>query len=171
MAASVASHIPLALSLLHTVATQYPGLTKSQPTTNVNTAPTVPSAPAPAATFSIALPGSGSGGASGNGSGIGSGGQAGGQATSSAGSASGGVGGGGPMATPPASSSSSPCDHCHLKPKYHDGVKTHSYCSKSCAAGATGAKHTNAQQKTSHGHHRGSTTPTGNCDQGLREEC
>ncbi|KAJ3739016.1 hypothetical protein DFH05DRAFT_708172 [Lentinula detonsa] len=167
MAASVASHIPLALSLLHTVATQYPGLTKSQPTTNVNTAPTAPSAPAPAATFSIALPGSGSGGA-GNGSGVGSGGQAGGQTTSTAGSASGGGGGvgggGGPMATPPASSSSSPCDHCHLKPKYHDGVKTHSYCSKSCAAGAAGAKHTNAQQKTSYGHHRGSTTPTGNCD-------
>ncbi|KIJ66837.1 hypothetical protein HYDPIDRAFT_166294 [Hydnomerulius pinastri MD-312] len=26
------------------------------------------------------------------------------------------------------------CDVCHAKPKYFDGTKTHSYCSKSCAA-------------------------------------
>ncbi|KAH7925824.1 hypothetical protein BV22DRAFT_1010421 [Leucogyrophana mollusca] len=26
------------------------------------------------------------------------------------------------------------CDACHAKPKYYDGVKTHDYCSKRCAA-------------------------------------
>lgn len=88
MAASVASHIPLALSLLHTVATQYPGLTKSQPTTNVSTAP---SAPQPS-TFSTALPRSG-----GNGNG--------GSAVN--GSVPNGAGQGGPLGTPPASSSGS----------------------------------------------------------------
>ncbi|KAJ3720500.1 hypothetical protein FB446DRAFT_323999 [Lentinula raphanica] len=157
MAASVASHLPLALSLLHTVATQYPGFTKSQPTTNVNTAPTAPTVPVPAATFSIAIPGSGSGPTGNGGSGSGSGSQTSGQTNG------GSVPAGGPMATPPASSGSSPCDHCHLKPKYHDGVKMHSYCSKTCAANA---KLANGQPKQSHGHghQHGNTTPSGNCD-------
>ncbi|KAJ3807507.1 hypothetical protein F5876DRAFT_79635 [Lentinula aff. lateritia] len=161
MAASVASHIPLALSLLHTVATQYPGLTKSQPTTNLYTAPSVPSVPAPAASLSVALPGSGSG--AGNGSGTGTAGQTNGQASGTTGTTSGaGTRVGAPLATPPTSSNnSSTCEHCRLKPKYHDGVKTHSYCSKSCA---TNAKLANGNQKATRGHQHGSTTPPGNCD-------
>lgn len=92
MAASVASHIPLALSLLHTVATQYPGLTKSQPTTNVSTAP---SAPQPS-TFYTAPPGPG-----GNGNG--------GSVVNS--TVPNGAGQGGPLSTPPASlSGSSTCE-------------------------------------------------------------
>lgn len=114
MAASVASHIPLALSLLHTVATQYPGLTKSQPTTNVNTAPSVPSVPAPAATLPVALPGSGSG--AGNGSGTGTAGQTNGQASGTTGTTSGaGTRVGTPLTTPPASSNnSSTCEVNHF---------------------------------------------------------
>ncbi|KIK57329.1 hypothetical protein GYMLUDRAFT_263100 [Collybiopsis luxurians FD-317 M1] len=146
MAASVASHLPLALSLLHTVATQYPGLTKSQPTTN-------PSAPSvPTATFTIALPGSKSNGANNGASSNGN--QTSGQATSAAPAA------GTPLSTPPANLNGSPlCQYCHTKPKYVDGVKTHLYCSKSCAASAK----TNGNQATSNSQHSGSST-TGNCD-------
>ncbi|KAE9399605.1 ADP-ribosylation [Gymnopus androsaceus JB14] len=140
MAASVASHIPFALSLLH-----YPGRTKSQPTTKVNT---TPSAPAPTATtLSIALPGSGSGGSGSNGS----------QANSQTASKQ----GPGPGTTPPASSSgSSLCEHCHMKPKYIDGVTTHSYCSKSCASNAK----VNGSQKAFSGHHNSGSLTPGTCD-------
>ncbi|KAK2460256.1 hypothetical protein APHAL10511_007645 [Amanita phalloides] len=33
-------------------------------------------------------------------------------------------------------SNSSNCEYCHARPKYHDGVQTHPYCSKACANSA-----------------------------------
>lgn len=35
---------------------------------------------------------------------------------------------------PKAAQTSNLCDACHAKPKYFDGTKTHSFCSKTCAA-------------------------------------
>ncbi|KAH7913780.1 ADP-ribosylation [Hygrophoropsis aurantiaca] len=37
-------------------------------------------------------------------------------------------------APPAAPTTANLCDACHAKPKYNDGVKTHNYCSKRCAA-------------------------------------
>lgn len=145
----MASHIPLALSLLHTVATQYPGFQKSQPTPPTTSSASTPqmstqSAPsiAPSVAPSVAsnprpAPLSNS------------------QAVN---------------VTPSNSTSNSPpsasnlcdvCQHvfpyspshrilqnCHLKPKHYDGSKTHMFCSKSCAktklGGQQGAQATNS---------------------------
>ncbi|KAG7089296.1 hypothetical protein E1B28_010994 [Marasmius oreades] len=120
----VASHIPLALSLLQTVASQYPGLQKAQPTTG-NVAPGAPTGPGLLATALSSLPtfqtssqpqSQPSQGASSNSTAV----------------------------TPPATSTSSLCENCHLKPKYNDGRKTHPYCSKSCAKAKAGGAPSNS---------------------------
>ncbi|KAF5390904.1 hypothetical protein D9757_004029 [Collybiopsis confluens] len=162
MAATVASHLPLALSLLHTVATQYPGLTKSQPTTTTSTNSSPPSAPA--ATLTLAFPGSGS---NGNGNNNGSG--TNGNQPAQSGSSSVPLGGGGTIpSTPPAASASNGsqlCQHCNIKPKYFDGIKTHLYCSKSCAANASkGNANQRASSSQSSTASSSSIVAVGNCD-------
>ncbi|KAE9387030.1 ADP-ribosylation [Gymnopus androsaceus JB14] len=47
-----------------------------------------------------------------------------------------------------------------MKPQYFDGVKTHPYCSKSCAWNAKG----NGSQSTSNGHHNSNSLASGTCD-------
>ncbi|KAF7336996.1 PARP catalytic domain-containing protein [Mycena venus] len=125
----MASHIPLALSLLQSFATQYPGGKQLWTPPSVATpaaapaAPTAPAAPAaPAATASqsppaapsvpIPVPPPNP------------------QRTSTASSAA------VASISPPASttaSTSNLCENCQLRPKFSDGNKTHPYCSKSCA--------------------------------------
>ncbi|EEB93779.1 hypothetical protein MPER_07524 [Moniliophthora perniciosa FA553] len=125
-AASVAAHLPFALSLLHTVATQYPGLQKAQPTTttvapNSSSGPVASTASSLLASALANLP---------NPSGPAP--QA--QQSSNPSTAS----------TPPATSTSNLCENCHLKPKYNDGRKTHPYCSKSCAKAKAGGNPSNS---------------------------
>ncbi|KAK1231540.1 hypothetical protein PQX77_005332 [Marasmius sp. AFHP31] len=115
----VAAHIPLALSLLQTVASQYPGLQKAQPTTNV--APGASAGSTLLATALSTLPAFQSQASSQS------------QPQPSQNTSSSSI-----PATPPATSTSNLCDSCHLKPKYNDGRKTHPYCSKSCAKAKAG---------------------------------
>ncbi|KAJ7592669.1 hypothetical protein C8J56DRAFT_1127072 [Mycena floridula] len=100
----MSAHIPLALSLLHTVATQYPGFQKAQPTPPM-TMSLPPQLPVTTNQQSSQGPLNPS------------------QAANVAPSA----------VTPPASTTSNLCDNCHLRPKHSDGTKIHAYCSKSCA--------------------------------------
>ncbi|KAE9400899.1 hypothetical protein BT96DRAFT_632711 [Gymnopus androsaceus JB14] len=66
-----------------------------------------------------------------------------------------------PRATPPASSRrSSSCEHCHMKPKYFDGGKTHPYCSKTCASNATVNKYPKAYNRR----HNSNSLVSGTCD-------
>ncbi|TFK36685.1 hypothetical protein BDQ12DRAFT_754834 [Crucibulum laeve] len=109
----MASHIPLALSLLSTVANHYPGLQKSAP----NPPSVVPAAAplqnatnAPAPSAPVSIPGAMPNNAPApNGP----------NAT--------------PSTSPPTIKPSALCVHCQLRPKYFDGSKTHPYCSKTCA--------------------------------------
>jgi hypothetical protein len=56
-ASAVVSHLPLALSLLQTVANQYPGLQKAQPTPAATVpAPPVATNPVPASSSAINIP-------------------------------------------------------------------------------------------------------------------
>ncbi|KAJ7111951.1 hypothetical protein C8R44DRAFT_882981 [Mycena epipterygia] len=109
----MASHIPMALSLLHTFATQYPGgkqLWTPPSAPNPPAAPASQSAPvAPSAPINIP-PNP--------------------QRTSTASSAASAAA----SASPPASTTASNlCENCQLRPKFSDGNKVHPYCSKSCA--------------------------------------
>ncbi|KAF8176126.1 hypothetical protein K438DRAFT_1518572, partial [Mycena galopus ATCC 62051] len=113
----MASHIPLALSLLQTFATQYPG--GKQIWTPPNVAPPAAASTAsqsPPAAPSVPIPIPPPNPQRSN-------------TMSSAASAS------IASASPPASSSagSNLCENCQLRPKFSDSNKTHSYCSKSCA--------------------------------------
>ncbi|KAK7458113.1 hypothetical protein VKT23_010021 [Stygiomarasmius scandens] len=128
--ATVASGLPLALSLLHTVANQYPGLTKSQPTTTTTTIPPAPPPPPPPPP-PVSVPPSAPPQASlaaqtlGNQSVPQTSSTISGQVNASNGTL--------PLKTPSATSSTTLCESCHMKPKYFDGTKTHPYCSKTCA--------------------------------------
>ncbi|PFH48376.1 hypothetical protein AMATHDRAFT_5869 [Amanita thiersii Skay4041] len=105
----MASAIPLALSLLQTVAGSYPGpqkpTTNSAPSTHSSqsTKQSTPSAP-------LNMPNSQSNSASNQSASV--------------------------VGSPPSNTASNLCDQCHLRPKYSDGSKTHLYCSKTCAAKA-----------------------------------
>ncbi|KAJ6512675.1 hypothetical protein C8R45DRAFT_1087818 [Mycena sanguinolenta] len=111
----MASHIPLALSLLQTFATQYPGGKQQVWTPPSVATPAAVSAasqsPPAAPSVPIPVPPKPQGAST----------------ASSAATAS---------ASPPALGSttvSNQCENCQLRPKYVDGSKTHPYCSKSCA--------------------------------------
>lgn len=137
---TMASSIPMALSLISTVASTYQGLQKSG---NVPTSTTSSSAAAPPPATSS---GNGTNGASSS--------STSGQTQSNAVAASSSTSGSGqstiPLGntTPSGASSynavvavsplshgtiSSLCDHCHQRPKYYDGTMTHPYCTKTCA--------------------------------------
>ncbi|KAJ7081840.1 hypothetical protein B0H15DRAFT_952856 [Mycena belliarum] len=107
----MASHIPMALSLLHTFATQYPGGKQLWTPPNVTNPPTAAASqnpPAAPSTAPMPVP----------------------QRSSTASSAAAAAIG----ATPPAlNTTSNVCENCQLRPKYSDGYKVHPYCSKSCA--------------------------------------
>ncbi|KAF9260059.1 ADP-ribosylation [Marasmius fiardii PR-910] len=117
----VAAHIPLALSLLQTVASQYPGFQKSQSTTNV--APSAPAGSSLLATALSSLPTF--------------------QSSSQPPQSSQGASSSSSTSTPPATSTSALCENCHFKPKYNDGRKIHPYCSKSCAKAKAGGTSSN----------------------------
>ncbi|KAJ7888787.1 hypothetical protein B0H13DRAFT_2252732, partial [Mycena leptocephala] len=110
----MSSHIPLALSLLQTFATQYPGGKQLWTPPSVMTPPTAATAsqtPPAAPSAPINIPPNP-------------------QRTSSASSAAAASA----SASPPASTAASNiCENCQLRPKFIDGTKTHPYCSKSCA--------------------------------------
>ncbi|KAF6755456.1 hypothetical protein DFP72DRAFT_811701 [Ephemerocybe angulata] len=113
---SMASHIPMALSFLSSVASglQASGLgTHKQPQNS--SAPSSHSAPAPPAPLqnstNLPTPGSSS-------------------ASTYAAQASGGAAG---SASSTIVSTATMCIQCHTKPRYSDGTKTHPYCSKTCA--------------------------------------
>ncbi|KAE9387033.1 ADP-ribosylation [Gymnopus androsaceus JB14] len=68
---------------------------------------------------------------------------------------------GSPSTTPAASSGrSSSCEHCHMKPKYCDGVKIYPYCSKSCASNAK----VNGHRKLYKRRHDRVSVASGTCD-------
>ncbi|KAF5367744.1 hypothetical protein D9758_009884 [Tetrapyrgos nigripes] len=156
--AAVASGLPLALSFLQTVANQYPGLTKSQPTTTTTVVPAValppppappplpPPPPAAAPAAPVVQPSANQ------------------TSQTSTNTPPNNQANGGtqsvPVKTPPATSSSSLCENCHLKPKYFDGTKTHQYCSKTCARAKTAAK---ASSRGLNQNGSASTNPA-NCD-------
>ncbi|KAJ6545000.1 hypothetical protein DFH09DRAFT_658310 [Mycena vulgaris] len=106
----MASHIPMALSLLHTFATQYPGGKQLWTPPSVATPPAAAASQSPPAAPSapINIP----------------------VRTSTASSAAAASA----SASPPTSTTvSNLCENCQLRPKYSDGNKVHPYCSKSCA--------------------------------------
>ncbi|KAJ7067311.1 hypothetical protein C8F01DRAFT_664434 [Mycena amicta] len=126
----MASTIPMALSLLHTFATQYPGgkqlwtppsaattppaAAPSTTTTNQNqSAPAAPAAP-PSTSGPINIPINGP------------------RSTASAAAAA------NASVSPPVSSTMNAnlCDNCQVRPKYSDGSKVHPFCSKGCASQA-----------------------------------
>ncbi|KAF9259089.1 hypothetical protein L218DRAFT_1061891 [Marasmius fiardii PR-910] len=123
----VAAHIPLALSLLQTVASQYPGLQKGQPMTNV--APGASAGSSLLATALSRLPTFQSGSSQSQP-------QSSSQGTTSTASSV--------ASTPPATSYSNLCESCHFKQKYNDGQNTHPYCSKSCAKAKAGGTPSNS---------------------------
>ncbi|KAJ7300731.1 hypothetical protein DFH08DRAFT_795489 [Mycena albidolilacea] len=115
----MSSHIPLALSLLQSFATQYPGgkqlwtppsVAKPAAASTASQSPPTAS-PSPSAPITIlANPNP--------------------QGTSTASSAAAAS-----ISTSPPNSTaaSNLCENCQLRPKFSDGTKTHPYCSKSCA--------------------------------------
>uniref|UniRef100_A0A8H7XXW0 PARP catalytic domain-containing protein n=1 Tax=Psilocybe cubensis TaxID=181762 RepID=A0A8H7XXW0_PSICU len=124
----MASHIPLALSLLGTLASHYPlgSITqKAAPPPPPSVAPTnaTPSASAlpsaPPATTTASNPVGNTNGTT----------------------APAAVGSNGN--TPPAINPVALCEVCHVRPKYFDGTRTHPYCSKSCASKKAGNGNTN----------------------------
>ncbi|KAJ8516790.1 hypothetical protein ONZ45_g5937 [Pleurotus djamor] len=125
----MASAIPLAVSLLSTMAASHPGLQsiqKAMPAIQ-SLAPSAPTnaQPAPSAPVNIPAP---PGSLSNTGAGT--------------------------PSTPPTTSTL--CETCHIRPKFHDGTKTHPYCSKGCAT----------KGKSNHGNHThaaGGQTSS-NCD-------
>lgn len=126
--ASMAQHIPMALSFLSSVASglQASGLTSSshpnKPQNSSSSGTTHKSSqsstsaalPAPAQSSSNAPVASGTSSAS----------------TYAAQSSTGAAG----TASSSIVASATMCTQCHVKPRYSDGTKTHPYCSKSCAA-------------------------------------
>ncbi|KAJ7757697.1 hypothetical protein DFH07DRAFT_1060525 [Mycena maculata] len=116
----MASSIPMALSLLHTFATQYPGGKQLWTPPSVANPPSVATAAvaaaaqsppaAPSAPINIAVNPQPTSTASG----------------AAAASAS----------LPTSTTASNLCENCQLRPKYSDGNKVHPYCSKSCASQA-----------------------------------
>ncbi|KAJ7679199.1 hypothetical protein DFH06DRAFT_1465374 [Mycena polygramma] len=110
----MSSHIPLALSLLQSFATQYPGgkqlWTPPSVATQGAAAPATASQSPPAASSApVNMPPKP-------------------QRTSTASSAA------AASASPPVSTTASNlCENCQLRPKFSDANKTHPYCSKSCA--------------------------------------
>lgn len=61
------------------------------------------------------------------------------------------------------------CEHCKIRPKYHDGNSTHPYCSRTCASASkanganNGGGNANGNQANGNGHtpQRGNTMPGG----------
>ncbi|TFK69964.1 ADP-ribosylation [Pluteus cervinus] len=111
----MSSSIPIALSLLQTVATTYQGMQKPNPISS-SAASIAPPAPAaqpqtvasgPAASAPMNIPGAL-------------------PLTNGSSAASTSV-------SPPANTSSNLCDFCQQRPKHNDGTMTHPYCTKSCA--------------------------------------
>jgi len=125
----MASHIPLALSLLSTVASHYPGLNSVQkplpnPPAAVVPPPGLPVPSTSSAPVTIPI------------------------APSSH------PPGGTPGTAALSTSASNLCDICHVRPKHFDGTKTHPYCSKSCASKAMThgtSTHTSGNSSTSSG--------------------
>ncbi|PPQ78504.1 hypothetical protein CVT26_005143 [Gymnopilus dilepis] len=112
---SMTSHIPLALSILGTLAGSLTQKAASTPPAPPSVAPLVAAPPAPPLPASAPLnvpppkPSSGTTGAVSN-------------------SASNNVG-----ATPPATNPIALCEVCQIRPKHFDGTKIHPYCGKTCA--------------------------------------
>ncbi|KAF8626100.1 hypothetical protein AX17_006596 [Amanita inopinata Kibby_2008] len=138
----MASTIPLALTLLQTVASAYPGAQKAATnatssslnpsTTTQSSNPTKQSAPSSAP---VNIPNSQSSNASNQR----------GNSLMAAGS--------------PPNNASHLCDQCHLRPKFSDGAKIHLYCSKTCAVKAK--SHGGA---SSNGSNSSSGSNASNCD-------
>ncbi|KAJ8693295.1 hypothetical protein PTI98_010529 [Pleurotus ostreatus] len=136
----MASAIPLAVSLLSTMASTHPGLHSLQQSlpsfTSMASSGTQTSAPSstPSAPVNIPAPPASTNGNTGI------------------------------ATTPPHNSTSNFCETCHIKPKYNDGTKTHPYCSKGCANKSKNNRSTNngtnGQNNGNNGNHAGSA----NCD-------
>ncbi|KAJ7222937.1 hypothetical protein C8J57DRAFT_242270 [Mycena rebaudengoi] len=109
----MASHIPMALSLLHTFATQYPGGKQLWTPPSVVTPPTAASTqnastqnPPPAPPAPVNIPPNP-------------------QRTNTTTTTA--------SSPPNSTSASNLCQNCLIRPKYSDANKVHPYCSKSCA--------------------------------------
>lgn len=63
------------------------------------------------------------------------------------------------VSTTNGSSTSGTCDYCNKRPKFFDGVQTHPYCSKACAAGS--GKTAPRKQNTTNGNSKGTCLVSG----------